>query len=182
MILSSAIGVLQKRHGLTIIWDVSSTIRNSTRRRSSTGLLPSEEEPSFAMSHRNLAIAYYNKEKDMEKALRSMKRALNLYRIFPVSSEYDQLCSKAGDSNEDRLDLLEARIDLAADRDALYVEYITLLNNTCQYDKALYCLGYPPVPSVGRGRRRKSAHIPIRTDSESSSSMKRKHYDEAISY
>src|SRR5699024_1547636 len=100
------------------------------------------EDPEFAMAHRNLAIAYYNKEKDMEKALVSMKRALDLdpgYSRFLL--EYDQLCSKAGVSNEDRLDLLEERVELAEDRDALYVEYITLLNNTCQYDKALAWLG-----------------------------------------
>nr|WP_307999085.1 DUF5107 domain-containing protein [uncultured Merdimonas sp.] len=100
-----------------------------------------QEDPKFAMAYRNLAIAYYNKEKDMEKALTSMKKALDLdpeYSRFLL--EYDQLCSKAGVSNEDRLALLEERVSLAEDRDALYVEYITLLNNTCQYDKALSCL------------------------------------------
>ena len=61
----------------------------------------------------NLAIAYYNKEKDIDKALASMKKALDLdpgYSRF--LQEYDQLCSKAGVSNENRLALLESRIDL----------------------------------------------------------------------
>lgn len=104
-------------------------------------LISTEEEPTFAISYRNLAIAYYNKEKNTDKALAAMKRAVELdpdYSRFLL--EYDQLCSKAGYSNEDRLKALEAHLDLVTYRDALYLEYITLLNNTGQYDKALECL------------------------------------------
>lgn len=100
-----------------------------------------EQEPTFGMSFRNLAIAYYNKEKNIGKALAAMKKAFELdpgYSRFLL--EYDQLCSKAGYSNEDRLEVLETHLDLVTYRDALYLEYITLLNNTEQYDKALECL------------------------------------------
>lgn len=99
------------------------------------------EDPNFAMSFRNLAIAVYNKKHDTELALKLMKQALDLepgYSRFLL--EFDQLSSRAGYSNEDRLELLEQNLTLAEERDALYTEYITLLNNTCQYDKALTCI------------------------------------------
>lgn len=100
-----------------------------------------EEDPDFAMGYRNLAIAYYNKENNIPKAHAFMRQALIL---APDDSrflmEYDQLCSKAGHSVEDRLVLLENNLELVTSRDALYVEYITLLNTTGQYDRALECI------------------------------------------
>lgn len=100
-----------------------------------------KQEPTFAMGHRNLAIASYNKEKNIEKALASMKQALELepeHSRFLL--EYDQLCARAGFPVDKRLQLLEEHKNLVTDRDALYLEYITLLNSTGQYDKALQCL------------------------------------------
>ena len=70
-----------------------------------------------------------------------MKKAFELdsaYSRFLL--EYDQLRAKAGISVEERLELLSAHLDLVTGRDALYVEYISLLNCTGQYDKALECL------------------------------------------
>lgn len=99
------------------------------------------QAPDFAMAHRALSIAYYNKEHNLTKALVSMKKA---FALNPQDSrfllEYDQLCSKAGHSVEERLTLMEENQNLLKERDALYIEYITLLNDTGQYDKALDCL------------------------------------------
>lgn len=100
-----------------------------------------EGAPDFAMNWRNLAIYYYNKRKDMDQALECMKKAFELdsaYSRFLL--EYDQLRAKSGISAEERLELLSAHLDLVTGRDALYVEYISLLNCTGQYDKALECL------------------------------------------
>lgn len=117
----------------------------------------------------------------MEKALVSMKRALNLdsgYSRFLL--EYDQLCSKAGVSNEDRLDLLEERVELAEDRDALYVEYITLLNNTCQYDKALACLGSHRFHPWEGGEGKVSTQYRYALTQKAIQLLDEKKYDEAI--
>lgn len=103
--------------------------------------ITSELAPEFAMNWRNLAIAYYNKKNDTENALYCMKKAFELdpsYSRFLL--EYDQLRAKAGISNESRLALLSEYPDLVTGRDALYVEYISLLNCSGQYDKALECL------------------------------------------
>ena len=104
-------------------------------------LTSADENPDFALVHRNLAIAYYNKEKAIDKALIFMEQAWNLDQADSrLLMEYDQLCSKAGHSIETRLALLEKHLDLVTNRDALYVEYITLLNNTKQFDRALECI------------------------------------------
>jgi tetratricopeptide (TPR) repeat protein len=99
------------------------------------------ENDSFAMTCRNLAIYYYNKLGDVNKAIVYMKKA---YDLEPDCArfvlEYDQLRARAGVSNEVRLDFLEGQLDIVKTRDALYLEYITLLNSTGQYDKALDCL------------------------------------------
>ncbi len=100
-----------------------------------------EENPAYAMTYRNLAIAYYNKEKNAAKALDFMKKAFELepgYSRFLM--EYDQLAAKNRVPVADRLQLLEQYPELTSERDALYIEYITLLNLTGQYDKALSCL------------------------------------------
>ena len=94
--------------------------------------------------------------------------------------EYDQLCSKAGVSNEDRLDLLEERVELAEDRDALYVEYITLLNNTCQYDKALSCLGSHRFHPWEGGEGKVSTQYRYALTQKAIQLLDEKKYDEAI--
>ena len=99
------------------------------------------ENPKYAMAYRNLAIAYYNKCKEPAKALDYMKQAFELDSSYPrFLLEYDQLAAKNNVALEDRLALLEKYPELVEDRDVLYLEYITLLNETDQYDKALDAL------------------------------------------
>lgn len=144
-------------------------------------LLSTEEEPTFAIGYRNLAIAYYNKEKDIDKALVAMKRAVELdpdYSRFLL--EYDQLCSKAGYSNEARLQLLEAHLDLVTHRDVLYLEYITLLNNTGQYDKALECLTSHQFHPWEGGEGKVSAQYRYALTQKALLLLNTKQYDEAI--
>lgn len=100
-----------------------------------------QENDQYAMSYRNLAIAYYNKRNDSKKALEFMKQALTLDPAYPrFLLEYDQLAAKNHISVEERLETLEQYPELVKSRDVLYLEYITLLNETGQYDEALACL------------------------------------------
>lgn len=98
-------------------------------------------EPDFAIVHRNLALAYYNKCKDAGRAQESMEKAFALNpkdaRIF---LELDQLYKKLGRTFDQRLQNCEAHSELLRDRDDLYIEYITLLNLTGHYQKACDCM------------------------------------------
>lgn len=95
------------------------------------------QDDTYPLAHRNLAIAYYNKQQDKEKALTSMEKAFALdesdVRMF---LELDQLRKKIGYTFEERLATFEKYITLVDKRDDLYIEYITLLNMTGQYEAA----------------------------------------------
>lgn len=96
-----------------------------------------EIEPEFAAVHRNLSLAYYNKKKDKKRAQTEMETAFALapedVRIF---LELDQLNKKSGKCAQERLNMFETHINLVEQRDDLYLEYITLLNQTRQYEIA----------------------------------------------
>ncbi|MDE6874134.1 MAG: DUF5107 domain-containing protein [Lachnospiraceae bacterium] len=100
-----------------------------------------QEDGGFATVHRNLAIAYYNKLQDKERAKKELELAFALdpsdARVF---LELDQLYKKLGVSSGKRLTNYEAHPALAEKRDDLYVEYVTLLNATGAYGKALKCM------------------------------------------
>lgn len=91
--------------------------------------MSAEKDPKFPTVHRNLALAYYNKEKEPKKASRSLEKAFHLnpmdVRIF---LELDQLHKKQGWSFAKRLVDYEAHQELLTGRDDLYIEYITLIN------------------------------------------------------
>lgn len=101
-----------------------------------------EEKEDLAEAHRNLAIAYYNKRGDGEKALKAMERACGLDPAYPrYRLEYDQLAARLNLPRELRLSALERCPELTRDRDDLYLRYITLLNCGERYEEALEALG-----------------------------------------
>lgn len=90
---------------------------------------------------RNLAMYYYNKKNDNKTALSYMSEAV---KLSPADSriimEYDSLSDLCGTSPEKRLEFLESRLSVVRERDALYTEYITLLNSVGRYEDALACI------------------------------------------
>lgn len=95
-------------------------------------------KPDFALSARNLAIYYYNKEHNTSKALEYMYKAVELDNEYPrFLLELDQLRKKSGDSDLDRLNYLSKREDIVELRDDLFLRYINLQNNAGLYAKAL---------------------------------------------
>lgn len=95
----------------------------------------------FAIVHRNLALAYFNKRKDPQAALASLERAFACdtedARVF---FELDQLHKKLGYSPEHRFANLERHMALVEKRDDLYLEYVTLLNSQGQHETAIQAL------------------------------------------
>jgi tetratricopeptide (TPR) repeat protein len=98
--------------------------------------------PEFAIVHRNLALAYMNKQKNSEKAVAKMELA---FKLAPgdarILYELDQLFKKLNRPLKDRLSLLDECMSLVEQRDDLYIEYVTLLNSLGMCDKVLLLLG-----------------------------------------
>jgi tetratricopeptide (TPR) repeat protein len=91
----------------------------------------------FPTVFRNLALAYYNKQQQKEKALQCLEKAFALDTTDArVLMELDQLYKITGQPFEQRLARLEQYPALVEERDDLYLERITLYNNLQQYEKA----------------------------------------------
>lgn len=94
-------------------------------------------DDSFAIVHRNLALAYYNRAGQPDRALVEMEKAFALEPDnIRILLELDQLHKKLGWSFALRCSRLEEHPDLIEKRDDLYIEYITLLNMTGRYEDA----------------------------------------------
>lgn len=95
------------------------------------------EKITLPTVHRNLALAYYNKEGDPKKAKKEMEKAFSMdesdARVF---YEYDQLLRMMDYTTAQRLKNMEDHAELLPLRDDLYTEYITLLNINGEYNKA----------------------------------------------
>lgn len=92
---------------------------------------------TLPVTHRNLSLAYYNKLGEKDKALLFMEKAFALNpadsRIF---MELDQLYKIMGKSPEERITLFAQYPQLVEERDDLYLEKITLLNNLKEFAQA----------------------------------------------
>ncbi|OPA73955.1 DUF5107 domain-containing protein [Paenibacillus selenitireducens] len=96
---------------------------------------------TFATAHRNLALAYYNKQNQPQAALASLEQAFACNtadaRVF---YELDQLYKKLNYAPERRFAKLEEHPALVEKRDDLYVEYVTLLNAQGKHKQAVEAL------------------------------------------
>lgn len=100
--------------------------------------LSAERDPNFPTVWRNLALYYYNKEKNRDKALEYMERAFQLDTSDSrILMELDQLYKVTGKPHAERLAFLEQYPTLIAERDDLLLEQITLLNQLGRYDEAM---------------------------------------------
>ena len=92
---------------------------------------------SFPTVHRNLALAYFNKQNNSEKALIELEKAFALDTSdVRILFELDQMYKRLGLAPEARLEKLEKYPELLVERDDLYLERVTLFNLLGQYAKA----------------------------------------------
>ena len=121
-------------HSITL--ETSGMTSCSTIRRSAAGDCGGEEA-GFAITWRNLSLAYYNKRKDPEKAKAALEKAAELApndaRIF---LELDQLYRKLEMPVAERLSRYEKAKEIFMQRDDLMIEYVTLLNLSGHYKEA----------------------------------------------
>lgn len=97
-----------------------------------------ELNPEFPTTWRNLALGYFNKLNNAEKALECMERAFALDTTDSrILMELDQLYKKMQRPHVERLAFLQKYPELIAQRDDLVLEEITLLNQTGKYAEAM---------------------------------------------
>jgi tetratricopeptide (TPR) repeat protein len=98
---------------------------------------------SYAMVHRNLALAYAQQENNLPKAIASLEKAIERdpkdARFF---YEMDRLCERAGVPPAQRLARLESHQQIVLERDDALEQEITLLVELGQYDHALGLLNH----------------------------------------
>lgn len=93
--------------------------------------------PHFPTVWRNLALIYFNKLHDSDKATEAMEKAFMLDEADSrVLMELDQLYKKLQRPHVQRLEFLLQYPDLIAQRDDLVLEEITLLNQCGKYMEA----------------------------------------------
>lgn len=86
-------------------------------------------DDTYPTVHRNLALAYYNKQDQPQKAVEQMEAAFALDRTDTrVFLELDQLYKKTGVDFETRLKNYEANREILAERDDAMLEFVTLYN------------------------------------------------------
>lgn len=97
-----------------------------------------ELKSDYPTVKRNLALAYYNKEQDGEKARKFLEEA---YRLDTSDSrvfyELDQLYKYMNFDLEFRKEFIESNLEVMVDRDNFYIEYVQVLNGLGYFDKAL---------------------------------------------
>ncbi|WMJ89737.1 DUF5107 domain-containing protein [Anaerocolumna sp. MB42-C2] len=100
--------------------------------------ISAERDNSNGAVFRNLSHVYYNKEKDPVKARKALEKAFALNTTDDrIMLELDQLYKKFNLSAAERLSLYETHPDTFKQRDDMYIEYITLLNQIGEHAKAL---------------------------------------------
>jgi tetratricopeptide (TPR) repeat protein len=93
---------------------------------------------NFPTVRRNLALAYYNKAGNTQKALQELEKAFELDKTdHRILMELDQLYKKLNKPFSERLELLEKYPKALEYRDDLYLEVITLNNVLGNHEKAL---------------------------------------------
>lgn len=97
-----------------------------------------EVEPDFAIPWRNLGLASFNREQDIDQALRHYERAWQANPQDPrLLLEYDQLRRRKGFPPQERLAMLEASPEVVNQRDDLVIEVMALYNRLGMPDKTL---------------------------------------------
>jgi tetratricopeptide (TPR) repeat protein len=95
-------------------------------------------EPALPTAHRNLALAYFNKQNKPGNALRAMERAFALDQADSrILFELDLLRKRTATQPEKRIKLLRNNQNLVNEREDLLVEFVTLLNFFGLHEEAL---------------------------------------------
>jgi tetratricopeptide (TPR) repeat protein len=140
-------------------------------------------DPSFAITHRNLAIAYMHQASgaDIHKAIAEMELAVSLEPRYALHfTELDELYEQAGVPLEKRLKLFQQNAAVVARRDDSLNRYIALQVATGSVDDAIrtmtdHTFAVAEGDNLNVAEHWTQAHI-LRAQTE----IKNKHYAEAL--
>ncbi|TAH26843.1 MAG: DUF5107 domain-containing protein [Cytophagales bacterium] len=97
-----------------------------------------ELDNTFPTVLRNLSLAYFNKLNLADKALTFLEKAFSLdLTDARILMELDQLYKRLCRPHAERLAFLEQHLTLVEVRDDVYLEYVTLCNQTGNYVEAI---------------------------------------------
>lgn len=100
--------------------------------------ISSEQDSGFPTVWRNLALGHFNKQNNQEAAVSYLE---NAFALDPTDArilmELDQLYKRLNRPHADRLAFLDKHKAVAFQRDDLYLEYVTLLNQLGRYEEAI---------------------------------------------
>lgn len=129
--------ITHKMPKLIIIWAICGMTNVNMTSLSANGKLLLNWIISSRLHGVTLALAYFNKQQRTEEALQCMEKAFALDSSDArVLMELDQLYKRLGRPHAERLAFLRKNSQLIAQRDDLYLEQITLLNQVGEYEEA----------------------------------------------
>lgn len=141
----------------------------------------SREDETFPTVWRNLALAYFNKLNRPEEAVLLLEKA---FRLDPTDArvlmELDQLYKRLNRPHTERMAFLEQYMDIVITRDDLYLEYVTLLNQTGQYREAIRRIDQRKFHPWEGGEGKVPAQYQIARLELAKELIGRKEYDEAL--
>ncbi len=86
---------------------------------------------------RNLALYYFDKAGEPEKAKKCLENALKYKNDPRLLLEYEQLLKNMNYTPEERLEVYEKYPELLAERDDCYLDKLTLISQTGDFEKAI---------------------------------------------
>lgn len=140
-----------------------------------------ELDATFPTAHRNLALGYFNKRSDAAKAREHLEAAFALdHTDARVLMELDQLYKRLNVDHADRLGMLQRHRGLVDSRDDLYLEYVTLLNQSGRYPEAIALLDARTFHPWEGGEGKVPAQYQYARVELSKQKVARGEYDEAL--
>ncbi len=138
-------------------------------------------DDAFPTVHRNLALAYFNKQNSPEKALVELEKAFVLDETDSrILMELDQLYKRLNFSPEKRLEKLEKYPELVNYRDDLYLEQATLFSTLGQYGKAFELISMRKFHPWEGGEGKVTGQYVFSLTEMAKKAIKAKEYEKAV--
>jgi len=138
-------------------------------------------DDTFPVVLRNLSIARYNKQNRKADAVRLLEKAFEADTSNArILMELDQLYKRINRPHSERLSFLEEHIPLILQRDDLYLELCTLLNQTGRYREALNMITSRKFHPWEGGEGKVPAQYQLACTELAQMALEEQRYDEAI--